>query len=140
MTTTEQTPVVVVGVDGSKESLAAVAWAQRYANATGAVLRVVVAYLWPQAYGYPMMFEGFDPASDAKGVAEQVVSGLALPADRIATRVVEGPPGGVLVADSADADVLVVGARGHSGIDKLTLGSISRYCVHHATVPVVVVR
>ena len=140
MTTTEQTPVVVVGADGSNESLVAVDWAQRYAEATGASLRVVVAYLWPQSYGYPMMFEGFDPASDAKRVAEKVSAGLTLPADRTSTRVVEGTPGEVLVAESADADVLVVGARGHSKIERLTLGSVSTYCVHHSTVPVAVVR
>jgi nucleotide-binding universal stress UspA family protein len=140
MASLERTPVVVVGADGSTESAAAVAWAERYAQTTGASLRVVVAYMWPMSYGYPMRFEGFDPRRDAERVAEKVSAGLTLPSDRVSTHVVDGHAGEVLVADSADADLLVVGARGQSIIQRLTLGSISTYCVHHATVPVVVVR
>jgi nucleotide-binding universal stress UspA family protein len=140
MAGTEKTPVVVVGADGSTESNAAVAWAQSYAQGTGASLRVVVAYMWPLSYGYPMQFEGFDPRGEAERVAEKVAAGLMLPTDRVSTHVVDGHAGEVLVADSADADLLVVGARGHSVIERLTLGSISSYCLHHATAPVVVVR
>jgi nucleotide-binding universal stress UspA family protein len=139
MTVTNSTPVVVVGVDGSANADAAVQWAQRYAESTGARLRLVVAWEWPLSYGYPMTFEGFDPQTDACRVAEKAAADLTLPADRIETSVQEGSAGEVLVHAGNDADLLVVGRRGHHGVAGL-LGSVSAHCVHHATTPVVVVR
>jgi nucleotide-binding universal stress UspA family protein len=53
-------------------------------------------------------------------------------------RVVEGAPGAVLVAESRDADLLVVGSRGHGGFAQLLLGSVSQQCAHHAECPVVI--
>jgi nucleotide-binding universal stress UspA family protein len=133
-------PVVVVGIDGSADSDAALKWAQRYADATGSRLRLVVAWQWPQSYGYPMMFDGFEPDADAKRVAEKAVAELSLAPERIDTVVCEGNPSTVLLDTSADADLLVVGCHGHRGFDSLLLGSVSAHCVHPAAIPVVVVR
>jgi nucleotide-binding universal stress UspA family protein len=52
---------------------------------------------------------------------------------------VEGRPVPSLVRAAADADLLVVGSRGRSGIAAVILGSVSSACVHYATCPVVVV-
>ncbi|RCW39632.1 universal stress protein family protein [Halopolyspora algeriensis] len=41
---------------------------------------------------------------------------------------------------SEDADLLVVGNRGHGTFTRALLGSVSQYCMHHAPCPVVVVR
>jgi nucleotide-binding universal stress UspA family protein len=136
---THTVPVVVVGVDGSTNADAAVQWAQHYAESTGAVLRLVVAWDWPMSYGYPMVFDGFDPEADAVKVAEKAAANLALPQSRVETLVRQGPAGEVLVTAGSDADLLVVGRRGHHAVVGL-LGSVSAYCVHHATTPVVVVR
>ena len=62
------------------------------------------------------------------------------PAVNVETAVIEGPPARVLVALSADADLLVVGSRGRGGFSELLLGSVSQQCVHHARCPVTVVR
>ena len=54
-------------------------------------------------------------------------------------RLVEGHPAGILIEASAQADLLVVGSRGHGGFVGALLGSVSHRCVAHALCPVVVV-
>ncbi len=44
------------------------------------------------------------------------------------------------VSDHDDADLLVVGSRGHGGLTGMLLGSVSKYCVTHAKCPVIVFR
>jgi nucleotide-binding universal stress UspA family protein len=58
----------------------------------------------------------------------------------IERRVVEGAPAAVLVDESREADLLVVGSRGLGGFSGLLLGSVSQQCAHHAACPVVIVR
>ncbi len=53
---------------------------------------------------------------------------------------IEGDVKKLLVAMSRDARLLVVGNRGQGTLTELMLGSVSSYCVHHATCPVVVVK
>ena len=62
------------------------------------------------------------------------------PAIEIEKRLVEGDSGDVLARESADADLVVVGSHGHSGIKAALLGSVSRHVVEHAACPVVVVK
>jgi nucleotide-binding universal stress UspA family protein len=136
----EITEVVVVGVDASACSDAAVKWADAYARATGATIRLVTVWQWAQSYGYPMMFEGYSPDADALAVAEKARAGLSVPAAQVEISTPEGVPGHELVKRSEGASLLVVGTHGHRGVNSLLLGSVSTYCVHHATCPVVVVR
>jgi nucleotide-binding universal stress UspA family protein len=53
---------------------------------------------------------------------------------------VEGRTAEVLVRAARGADLLVVGNRGHGGFTASLLGSVSHYCVHHASCPVLVMR
>lgn len=62
------------------------------------------------------------------------------PAIEIERRLVEGDARDVLVSESADADLVVVGSHGHSGIKAALLGSVSRHVVERAACPVVVVK
>jgi nucleotide-binding universal stress UspA family protein len=131
---------VVVGVDGSADSLVAVRWAEQYAVLTDADLTLVTAWHWPTSYGVPMAWEGWDPAVDAEQVAGKAAADLSLPPDRVHQHVECGAAGDVLVRSSRDASVLVVGTRGHGTLTAAAIGSVSSYCVHHGHCPVVVVR
>ena len=55
-------------------------------------------------------------------------------------RIVEGHPAPVLVETSKDADLLVVGSRGHGEFVGMLIGSVSAYCVTNAHCPVLVYR
>lgn len=134
---------IVVGLDGSPSSLAALDWAVRQALATGAPIDVIAAWQWPQSFGYPMPLAAeFDPAADAARVLDQAVTPLQArhPELRIDTHVVEGQAATILVERSADASLLVVGSRGHGELAGMLLGSVSEHCAAHAHCPVLVVR
>jgi nucleotide-binding universal stress UspA family protein len=142
-----QQQVVVVGVDGSDESIAALGWARRYAEATGATVRAVLAWHFPTAAGQPP--EGLAPASIRKEAEENLRSQLSEAVAkvypdpsgaRLETRLSYGHPAQVLIDQSAEADLLVVGRRGRGAFTGMLLGSVSVHCVNGAHCPVVVVR
>jgi nucleotide-binding universal stress UspA family protein len=137
---TKQRDTVVVGIDGSECSRKALTWAERYASAVDADLKLVTAWHWLTSYGVPLAYEGFDPAEDARKMVEAAAADLGLPVERILTVVEQGPAGNVLVDASNGATALVVGTRGHGTLAGALLGSTSSFCMHHAPCPVVVVR
>jgi nucleotide-binding universal stress UspA family protein len=139
----EQERRIVVGVDGSVPSKAALGWAIRQAKLTGAVVDAVIAWHYPATYGYSGYVADYTDYSElaAKVVAATIaeVSGPAGPVE-VRPTVVEGNPAAVLLAASEGADLLVVGSRGHGGFVEALLGSVSQHCVHHAACPVVILR
>jgi nucleotide-binding universal stress UspA family protein len=134
---------IVVGVDGSGPSGAALAWAAGQARLTGAVVDAVIAWEFPLTFRTP-----FPPAAmtDFKKLAGRVLAdAIANVADSagdvdIRPRVVEGNAAEALLDAGAGAELLVVGSRGHGGFAGALLGSVSQHCVHHATCPVVIIR
>lgn len=135
---------IVVGVDGSDESKAALRWAARQAELTGASLEAVITWHLPSAaYGAPMpVLTGWDFAPGAQEVVDGAILEVlgAEPAIKITTVVEEGYPALMLLQASVGADLLVVGSRGHGAFTGMLLGSVSEHCVTHASCPVVVVR
>jgi nucleotide-binding universal stress UspA family protein len=127
--------LIVVGVDHSAGARVALAFADEEARLRGAKLRAVHA--WQYSYIGSTDLEGAIPTTAADLHKLQAAAETSLDAS---IRVVEGAPAGVLVEASRDADLLVVGSRGHGGFAQLLLGSVSQQCAHHAECPVVIVR
>ena len=144
---TAQERRIVVGVDGSGSSKAALRWAVRQAKLTGASVDAMIAWHYPaSAGGYGWAPIGVGTAFDFKENAEKVLAdaigtacdpGSGVP---VRARVVEGNAAQVLLDAADGADLLVVGSRGHGGFTEALLGSVSQHCVHHARCPVVVIR
>jgi nucleotide-binding universal stress UspA family protein len=141
--------LIVVGVDGSDSSRAALEWAYDEAAHHGASLTVVNAWHPPSLpmappYGHlpPEDYES-QPRNEALALLEQFTSALVpkTPAVDVRTSVKEGKnPAEVLIERSAEADLVVVGSRGHGGFLGMLLGSVSQHLVTHANCPVVIVR
>ena len=133
-------PVIVVGVDGSPSSQRAVRWAAQQAKLTGATLRAVSSWRWPNYI--TRVPPGVDLAGDTRRTLDEVLQeALTGSEDVSVTRhVIEGPPGPALLTQAQDATLLVVGAQGRAAFPGMLLGSVAEYCVRHGSCPVVVVR
>ncbi len=132
--------VVVVGVDGSTGSRDAVRWAAEYARLTGAELRAVASWRWPNYV--TRIPPGADLAADTLRTLQEVLAevGAEFPDVPVSEHVVEGPGGPALLSQASDASLLVVGARGRAAYPGMLLGSVAEYCVRNGPCPVVVVR
>lgn len=137
---------IVVGIDSTKASAAALEWAISEAKLRGCHLDVVVSWDYPiMAGAEPVMVQTPDRdllVNSARVTAEKLAETVGLPSAGIeyAVHTPEGRPGEELVAMAADADLLVVGTHGSGALKQLLLGSVSSYCAHHSTCPVVLVR
>lgn len=134
---------IVVGVDGSESSVRALSWAVGQAAREGATVEAIHSWHIPYASsglgGMPFDVEML--ADGARAVLDEVVgrvdaSALAEP---IVATLAEGSAASRLIEASADADLVVVGSRGHGGFVGLLLGSVSQQVASHARCPVVIV-
>jgi nucleotide-binding universal stress UspA family protein len=139
---------VLIGVDGSPEGAAAVAFACTEAALRGTDLMAV--HVWGTLRDRTDLTLG-PPSQDAH-VAQLRTEGEQVLAEALARtsasqtgvevsrRLVRGPVRQSLIKESEGAQLLVVGARGHGGFAGLLLGSVSQAVLHHAHCPVTVVR
>lgn len=136
---------IVVGVDGSVGSDAAVRWCVPMAPLLDARVIAVLA-LTPPVYLVPPMLNA--PAahddeirSGLSDALEEWSAPLREGKVEYETRLVDGMPAETLmrVARELSADLLVVGRRGHGGFAELLLGSVPHTLSHHADVPLVIV-
>jgi len=137
---------IVVGVDGSPSSRTALNWAAVEAAAHGADL--VVLNVWehtlPPPTGSVSVSERYVP-DESQRTAEDLVKLIKEvlgedPPVLVQPHVKQGNPAKVLIEQSEDADLLVVGTRGHGGFRGLVLGSVSQHVAGYAKCPVTVVR
>jgi nucleotide-binding universal stress UspA family protein len=145
-TTVSGWQTIVVGVDGSPGSRRALTWAAAEAADHGADLIVVNVWehtLLPPA-GSVSVSEHYVPdpsqrtADDLLGVIKEELGDD--PPVRVRPQVKQGRPAKVLIDESAEADLLVVGNRGHGGFAGLVIGSVSQHVAAYAKCPVTVVH
>jgi nucleotide-binding universal stress UspA family protein len=141
------TGTIVVGVDGSEHAERALDWAIEEAKLRGCGLNLVSAWHVPAAvYGSV----GFAPPVDqsvqetfeevAEKVAEAAAGRVRAAGVEAEATVRQGQAAEVLVEVAANAEMLIVGSRGHGGFAGLLLGSVSAQCAHHTPCPLVIVR
>jgi nucleotide-binding universal stress UspA family protein len=137
---------ILVGVDGSPGSRTALQWAAAEAADHGADL--VVLTVWERPL-LPPMGSGEVPdhgvPDPSRTATEDLIKVIREelgdePPVLVQPRAKQGNAAKVLIEESADADLLVVGPRGHGGFRGLVLGSVSQHVAAYARCPVTVVR
>ena len=136
------TPKIVVGVDGSAASLAALREALEEARLRNAPLRVITA--WQLTYSEIAIETPVVVQKIVEHNAQMLEAALASVEGRaagveISSELVNGHPATELLAAASDATLLVVGTRGTSGLSGTLLGSVAHAAIHHANCPVLVV-
>jgi len=132
---------ITAGVDGTDESIAALDWAAREAVRRGVALRVVQAWQF-QPYE---SIDAADPATQTGWVRDALTGAVRGVTGRhpgldLTTEVVAGETVETLVAAAAEAEMLVLGSRGHGPVIGFLLGSVGQQVIAEATRPTVLVR
>ena len=137
---------IVVGTDGSPNAEAAVKEAIKIAKGRSARLHVVSVYPDVPSYRESISSSAKREPIDLGAVAESVVARaeaeVAAEGVEAMTHARGGDPAQVLleVAEEQDADLLVIGARGHTAFERFLLGSVSSKLAHHAKCSLLIVR
>jgi nucleotide-binding universal stress UspA family protein len=136
---------IVVGTDGSEAAQEAVRQATDLASREGARLHLVAAYPDPQVLREKITGGATTQPVDLRGVAIAVLKRAEHGVPKgveLETYAREGDPAEVIiqVANEQQADLIVVGSRGLTGIQQFLLGSVSSKVSHHAPCSVMIVR
>lgn len=128
--------MIIVGIDYSEQSRAALRWAQYHGRVSG--LPVTAVHIGPPAYE----LVAHTPYAEQRRAA-------LLPAlnafvaetggDHVAVAILDGPPGEALVRYGEHADLVVTGRHGKGFVERVLIGSTTEEVVHHARGPVAVV-
>lgn len=134
---------VVVGVDGSRQSAAAVSLAFQEADLRGIGVTAVRTWLGPEldVEAPPTHeWEQADKVEQARLAEDLHIWRSRFPNVDLVEKTVRGGPAPTLIAESAGAALLAVGSHGRDGFGGLVLGSVSHAVLHHAHCPVAVAR
>ena len=133
---------IVVGIDGSPESEAALAWAINEARLHGRGLRVIHAFravVSITGHTDPEFYQ--KEQGEAKAAFEQILAkGPSLDGLDVEKVIEPGNPSEVLVEASRGASLLVIGSHGRGRFRGSLVGSVTMHCVYQAHCPVVVIR
>jgi len=136
---------IAIGVDGSESSAAAIKWAIRLAKATGsqvtAVYAIDIPVYFPEPEELPFVLDDDWRAGMKSEFEDKWCKPLKVAGVRYRAVMEDGRAATVIadVAERENADVIVVGRRGRSGVAELLLGSTSHELVLHSKQPVLVV-
>ncbi len=138
----ERPYTVVAGVDGSPSGQAALRWAIDEAHCRKGRVRAI--HTWTSPYDVQTDFVFPVDEEALRNAAQQRLDDALARVDArdvpIDAELIEGDARHVLVDAANEADLLVVGSHGRGRVTEALLGSVSTFCVHHVTGPVVVVR
>ena len=131
---------IVVGVDGSPHSTAALRWSLDQAASRAG--EVTALFSWQLPFlSMPGAFDRDELEHAYRDFLVKTVSEVApSPQVPLATVIAEGDAAQCLIIASKDADLLVLGIRGRSPVAGLMLGSVSQVCAASASCPVVLVK
>jgi nucleotide-binding universal stress UspA family protein len=130
---------IVVGVDGSPASIRALKFALDQAVLTGSAVVVINAWQYPQMPGGQLSTMGVNLSAAAEQILQNAVESVGASTESVTMRPLLGHPVQVLVDASGDADLLVVGRRGHGGFAGMLLGSVGGQVSAYAQCPTVIV-
>jgi nucleotide-binding universal stress UspA family protein len=129
---------VLVGIDDSVQGTAALRWAAQEAAMRKTPLHILHAFPWPMpgVVADPRHLAMWDAAQRLVAEAEYWAKNIT-PA--VSTELITGGPAQSLIRRSADAEIVVVGTRGHGGFHGLLVGSVASQVAGHASCPVALV-
>lgn len=138
----QSAPIVLVGIDGSAESGRALRWAVDYVTRLGGVVHAVTVWHQPVQFGYRLATTDLELEQRARKSLEDVVAPVRadFPEVDLKTRLLRGHEVDELASLSHQADLLVLGHKGHGAFTGMMVGSVASKLVHHAHCPVTVVR
>ena len=141
---------IVVGVDGSSSSRAALRWAVRQAGLTGASVEAITAWQSPTLVGLGVTFSEVEAGGGDDGriraaagsvlraaVAEATAESSGV---QVKAQIGEGSAAQLLLVAASGASMVVVGSRGHGGIAGTLLGSVGQTLAQHSPCPVLIIR
>lgn len=133
---------IVVGVDGSGPSIAALRRAAKIAELIDGTVEAVTTWEYPVMADAFAVSTGWSPEKDAdeilqRALAEAFPDGVPVTVHAVTEM---GQPSRVLIERSEGAHLLVLGSRGHGGFAGLLLGSVSATCAAHAKCAVLILH
>jgi nucleotide-binding universal stress UspA family protein len=134
--------VLLVGYDGSEGARRALEFAIEEAEFRGAKLELLYSWTEPEV-GIGVVTGSAGEEIEAEGrtmLAEARDHVQAVSKVEVTTTLVAGNPASRVIEASEHADLVIVGARGHSALSALLIGSVADELTHHSPVPVVIVR
>ena len=133
---------VVAGIDGSEESARALRWAAEYVERVGGILHAVTIWHQPVQFGYRLPTPDTELEQRARESLDSTVDAVRrdFPEVDVRSRLVRGQVVDEFVGLSKQADLLVLGNKGHGAFTGMMVGSVALKLVHHARCPVTVVR
>ncbi len=133
---------VVVGVDGSEESARALRWAAEYVQRVGGLVHAITVWHQPVQFGYRLPTSDAELEQRARESLDGIVSSVKseFPAVEVKSRLLRGHVVDELVGLSHQADIMVMGNKGHGAFTGMMVGSVTLKLVHHARCPVLVAR